>query len=817
MKGKMLMQALWQDLRFAVRMLRKNPGFAAVAMLTLALGIGANAAIFSVVHTVLLQPIPYPNADRLISISQFDPRTSTRGLSLSLPKFKQIAEQSHTLESAAVYYTREMSLATPHEPEALRAARVSSNFFQVLGVAPVRGRTFLPQEDQPGAADVAVLTDGFWHGHFAADEEVLGKTLVLDGSSVTVIGILPPSFHFPFETPEPQVWFTRVSEHPLLKPMQVDLGAGYLSGIARLRSGETIAQTQAELDIINASYAKEFASHADGPNHALDVESLQENLVGGLRRSLLVLLAAVGFVLLIACANVANLLLARGTAREKELALRKALGASRGRLMAQLLCESFVLAFSGGALGILLAAALMPLLRSVKEGSVPRLGEVSLDPAVLLFSFLLCAITAILFGLAPAGQAAGKQLHESLKEGLRGSTAGGNRGRFRAALVVAEICVALVLMTGAGLLIDSFARLTRVNLGFVPRDVLTFPIALPANRYSQGEQQAAFFRIASQRVMSVSAVQGAGFVSFLPLSGGYRLSYFCFEGQICQGLGKDPLIAFWQVSPGYFEAIGTPLLRGRVFDEHDISGAAPVIIVNETAAKHFWPHENAIGKHIAGSRDRSQREVVGVVADAKFSSMSDANTDQLYVPYEQMPYAVMTLVVRSSAKPEPLIEAIRGKIAEIDPTLPLSGVRSMENVVSMSVAQPRLITQITGIFAGFALLLAAIGIYGVMAYTVTARKQEMGIRVALGARPADILRLVVGQGMRMTLIGVSLGVFISLGLTRLLASLLFGVQATDPLVFGAATLVLAGAAFVACYIPARRATRVDPIVVLRYE
>jgi len=735
-----------------------------------------------------------------------------------LPKFKQIAEQSHTLESAAVYYLREMSLATSHEPEVLRGARVSADFFRVLGVTPARGRTFLPQEDQPGAADVAIVTDGFWRSHFAANEEILGRSLTLDGNSVTVIGILPANFRFPFETPEPQVWLTRVSEHPLLKPVQVDMGAGYLSGIARLRTGETIAQARAELDTINAGYAREFASHADASNHGIEAESLQESLVGGLRRSLFVLLAAVGLVLLIACANVANLLLARGTAREKELALRKALGASRGRLVAQLLCESFVLAFSGGALGIVLASALMPLLRSVKETSVPRLAEVHLDPAVLLFSLLSCALTAILFGLAPAVQAAGKQLHDTLKEGLRGSSGGGGgRGILRGVLVVAEIAVALVLMTGAGLLIDSFARLTQVNLGFSPSGVLTFPIALPSSRYGQGEQQAAFFTQALQRVKSLPAVQSAGFVSFLPLSGGYRMSYFCIEGQVCQGLGKDPLIAFWQVSPGYFEAIQTPLLRGRVFDEHDIAGAAPVIIVNETAARHFWPNENPIGKHIAGSRDLVQREVVGVVADAKFSSLSDANADQLYVSSEQMPYAAMTLVVRSSVLPEQVIDAVRGKVAEIDPTLPLSGIRSMESVVSSAVAQPRLITQITGAFAGFALLLAVIGIYGVMAYSVTTRKQEMGIRMALGARPADILRLVVGQGMRMTLMGVALGVIASLALTRVLASLLFGVQAKDPLVFSAAALVLAGAALVACYIPARRATRLDPIVVLRYE
>ena len=811
------MHTLWPDLKFAFRLLRKNPGFAAVAMLTLALGIGANAAIFSVVHTVLLQPLPYSGAERLISILQFDSRTGTKGLSLSLPKFKQIAQQSRALESVAVYYTREMSLATPHEPEAIRGARVSSDFFRVLDVAPARGRAFLNEEDQPGAADVAILSDGFWHSHFAADESTLGKTLSLDGNSVTIIGILPPTFRFPFETPEPQVWLTRVAEHPLLKPVQVDLGAGYLSGIARLRSGETIGRARSELETINARYAKDFSGHADGPNHDLDVESLQESLVGGLRRSLLVLLAAVGFVLLIACANVANLLLARGSAREKEMALRRSLGASRGRLVAQLICEGFVLAFSGGALGVLLASLLMPMLRAVKETSIPRLEEVSLDAPVLFFLVLLCAITAVLFGLAPGLQAARKQLQEALKEGTRGSSAGGKRGVFRTALVVAEMAVAVVLMTGAGLLIDSFARLTQVNLGFSPNGVLTFPIALPSSRYRQPAEQAEFFRLALQRVKSLPAVRAAGFVSFLPLSGGYRLSYFCFEGQICQGLGKDPLIAFWQVSPGYFEAIGTPLVRGRVFDEHDITGAAPVIIVNETAAKHFWPGENPIGKHVAGSRDAFQREVVGVVADAKFSSLSDGSADQLYVPYEQLPYASMTLTVRSSAKPAPLVDAIRAKIAEIDPTLPLSGIRTMENVVAASVAQPRLITQITATFAGLALLLAAIGIYGVMAYSVTARKQEMGIRMALGARPGDILRLVVGQGMRMTSAGVVLGVVASLGLTRLLRSLLFGVRATDPLVFSAAAAMLAATAFAACYLPARRATRVDPIVVLRSE
>ncbi|HYL65438.1 MAG TPA: ABC transporter permease [Candidatus Methylomirabilis sp.] len=811
------MQTLWQDLKFALRMLAKNPGFTSIAMLTLALGIGANTAIFSVVHTVLLEPLPYPGSSRLISILQTDSRNGARSLSLSRPKFQQIADQSKTLESVTVYYLREMSLATSREPEVVSGARVSGDFFHVLGVAPALGRAFLPQEDQQGAADVAIVTDGFWHSHFAANEDVLGKTLVLDGGDATIVGVLPPSFRFPFGSPEPQVWLTREMDHPLLRPAQVSLGAGYLSGIARLRPGETFAQAKAELETINARYAQEFASHADGPNHGIDVQSLRDNLVAGLRRSLLVLLAAVGFVLLIACANVANLLLARATAREKELALRKALGASRGRLVVQLLSESFVLSLFGGVLGVLLAFSLMPVLRSVKDASVPRLADVRLDATVLLFSLLLCMVTAALFGLAPSLQAAGKQLQDALKEGLRGSSGSGHSGMSRKILIVAETAIALVLMTGAGLLIESFARLTSVNLGFNPKGITTIPIALPASRYAKPEQQAEFFRQALQRVKSLPAVQSAGFVSFLPLSGAYRLSYFCFEGQICQGLGKDPLVPFWQVTSGYFETMDTRLLSGRFFDEHDISGAAPVILVNETTAKHYWPNENPIGKHVSGSRDLVPREIVGVVADAKIGSLSDAGTDQLYVPAEQMPYAAMTLVIRSSEQATPLVDAIRAKIAEVDPTLPLAGIRSMGTVISASLAQPRIITQITGLFAGFALLLAGIGIYGVIAYSVSIRKQEMGIRLALGARPSDILRLVVGQGMRITLIGVVLGVVFSLALTRLLASLLFGVRATDPLVFSAAAIVLLVTALFACSLPALRATRVDPIVVLRCE
>jgi putative ABC transport system permease protein len=811
------MQTILQDLKFAVRILLKNLGFTAVAVLTLALGIGANTAIFSVVNTVLLQPLPYKDPGRIISLTQIDIRTHASGALMSYTKYTQIQEQTKTLESLAGYYPLTLSLVTEREPEAVNGARASIDLFRVLGISPARGRLFLPEEEQDGGPDVAVISDAFWHSHFAGDPAALGKALVLDGKNATIVGILPGSFRFPLQFPEPDVWLPRPSEMILLTPAQVRGGASYFNMIARLRPGETLQHAQAEFDAINASYKQQFGSNADATKFGISAQTLEDSLVGGLRPSLLVLLAAVGFVLLIACANVANLLLARATAREREIAVRKALGASGGRLVRQLLSESILLSVCGGALGVFLAAALLPAVRSISPGVVPRLAEAKIDGMVLIFSLLLCVITGIVFGLVPALQTSMKDLHETLKEGGRGSSEGGSRGRFRAALVVSEICVALVLMTVAGLLMQSFSRLMHVNPGFSPENLMAFPMTLPPSRYSKPELQAQFYRQLLERVKAMPEVQDAGITSYLPLGGGARYVFVCPEGRVCEGVGKDPTSAVRQVSAGYFETVQTPLLRGRTFDEKDIVGGAPVAVINETAAKHFFPGQNPVGKHIANSRDMVQREIVGVVADVKFNALNAVNVEEMYLPMAQVPWPNTTLLVRSEANSQALVSAVRAKIAEIDPTLPITGISSMEEVVVASVAQPKLTMQFVGIFAGFALLLAAIGIYGVMAYTVTARKQEMGIRVALGARPSDILRLVVGQGMRMTMIGLILGVAVSLVFTRLLASMLFDVRATDPLVFSAAALVLAGAAFVACYLPARRATRVDPIIVLRYE
>src|ERR1700676_2055010 len=811
------MQALLQDLKFAARMLRKNLGFTAVAVLTLALGIGANSAIFSVVNAVLLQPLPYRDPGRLLFLSAPLLQTKATGVNISSTRFTQITKQPSALESSAAYYGTTLSLVTEREPEAINGARATRNLFSVLGTSPVRGRGFLPEEEAPGAADVAIITDGFWHSHFAADEHVLGRSITLDGRPATIVGVLPATFRFPQQFPEPDVWLPRVSEPAFLTPAQVQTGASYLNVIARLRLGFTLAGAQAELDTIDARYRTHFPGFVDSSKFATTAVSLQDSLVGTLRPGLAVLLAAVGFVLLIACANVANLLLARATAREREIALRKALGASSPRLVRQLLIESLLLALLGGVVGVSLASVVVPAVRAFSPGSVPRLADARLDASVLLYSLLLCLITGVLFGLVPALQAAGKELHGSLKEGSRGSSGGDSRGRLRSLLVVSEMAVALVLMTGAGLLIESFSRLMHINPGFSSADLMTFPMNLPPNHYATPENQTLFYRQILEHVKSVPGVQAAGLTSYLPLSGGARFVYFCPEGTVCQGVGKDPTTALRQVSADYFDTVRTPLLKGRVFFERDTASSPMVVVVNQTIAGRYWPGQNPIGKHLANSRDRIPREVVGVVSDVKFTALTAANVEEMYLPLEQNPWAATTLIVRSPGNPQSLVSAVRAKIAEIDPNLPIAGIATMDTVVGSSVAQPRLIMQFVGVFAGFALILAAIGIYGVMAYSVSARQQEMGIRMSLAAEPADILKMVVGQGMRLALLGVAIGVAASLALTRLISTLLFGIHPTDPFAFSASALALLATALLASYLPARRATRVDPITILRRE
>ena len=811
------MGILDQDLKYGIRMLRKSPGFTAIAVLTLALGIGANTAIFSLINTVLLRPLPYAEPERLVNISAADPEKGLTGIAVSYTKFQHLQQQTRTLGGVGAYYSLSLNLVGHGEPEQINGAHVNAEFFHVLGVSPARGRGFRPAEDQLGGPDVAILSDTFWHSHFNADPAILGRSISLDGRSTTVVGILPPTFRFPFQQPEPDVWLPRVFEIAGLRPVQLRSGAGFLYVIARLNSGQTMARALAELDTINQSYAQAFPGNADSGKLALTMTSLENNLVSTIRPSLIVLLVAVGFVLLIACANVASLLLARATAREKEVAIRQALGASRGRLLRQLFTESLLLSLVGGALGVIAAAWSLPLLRLVAPGTVPRIDEVRVDAAVLFFSLGLCLFTGMAFGLVPAWQASRRDLHDTLKEGGRGSSGTGHGGRARRLMVIAEVAVALMLVTGAGLLIRSFVRLLTVNPGFDSRGVMTFPVNLPTTRYDTPAKQAQFFRRAVEDIRTLPGVESAGAVSFLPLAGPIRYVFFCAEGQVCQGIGKDPIIALRQATPGFFEAMRIPLLRGRTFTEKDNADSQPVVIINQTVAERYFPHQDPIGHIMRNSREMKALQIVGVVADVKFSSLSTPKFDEMYLPSEQTPWMAMTIVVRSNSTAPPLVSAVRQKISELDPDLPLAGIQPMEKIVSTSVAQPRLITQLVGAFAGFALLLAAVGIYGVMAYTVSQRSHELGIRMALGAARGDIFRLVVGQGMRLVLVGIAIGLVGSLALTRLLSSLLFGTRATDPVTFAAVAMLLVAVAFAACYIPARRATRVDPLIALRYE
>ncbi len=811
------MPTFLQDLKFALRMLRKNPAFTLIAILTLALGIGANSAIFSVVHAVILRPLPYQDPNHLLYISGLNHQTGANGVSMSFTKYTQIREQSHMLENTAAFYQTTFSLLTGREPEAVNGNRVSRNLFSVLGISPVLGRDFRPEEEVPGADQVAVISDGFWHSHFGSDPAVLGRTMSLDGRSVAIVGVLPHKFHFPLQFPEPDIWMPGISDPSFLTPVQVRSGAGYLSLLGRLRAGESLAATQAELDAIDARYQNQFHGFVDSGKIGISAVPLAESLVGPLRAGFTVLLAAVGFILLIACANVANLLLARATSRQREMALRKALGASGGRLVRQLLSESLLLSILGGAIGVALAAAMVPALRSFSPGSVPRLAQTSLDGSVLIFSLLLSVVTGILFGLVPALQSSAGNLHETLKDGGRGSADGAHRGKFRNALVVAEMAIALILICGAGLLLQSFSKIMNVNPGFSPANVMTLFINLPPNHYGQPDAQKQFYRQLDERVGTIPGVESVGFSSYLPLGGPVRMVYFCAEGAVCQGIGKDPLIALRQVTPGYFDALRTPLLRGRVFTARDRDSSPPVAVVNQSVADRYWPGQDPISKHIANSRDMVQREVIGVVANVKFSSLEAQSSEEMYFPMDQVAAPFATLIVRSQSNPESVVAAVRAKMAELDSTLSFSNASSMDTVVEQSVAQPRMLSEFVGVFAIFALLLSAIGIYGVMAYSVAARSQEMGIRMSLGANPSDILKLVVRQGMRLALVGVGIGLAASLALNRLISGLLFNVSSSNPATFAIAAATLSITALAACYIPAHRATKVDPMRVLRHE
>ncbi|TMP97546.1 MAG: ABC transporter permease [Verrucomicrobia bacterium] len=801
------------DFRFAFRQLLKNPGFTAVAVLTLALGIGANTAIFSVVNGVLLRPLPFPAADRLVmihTIHRHEGRTD-RFETVFDPDFKEWIEQNRAFEHMAAYGSGQATLLSGGEPERIGSAEVTIDFFALLGVKPLAGRTFLPEEHQAGGPRAVMLSEGLWRDRFGANPSIIGQGITLDGKNVTVVGVLPSSFNFASDC---DVWRSLV--------LDTRRNNAVHRAVACLKPDVTREQAQAEMDAIAQRLAQ--TRPASAPGVGVDLVSLQEYIVGGTRSLLFVFLGAVGFVLLIACANVTNLLLARAAARQKEIQIRVALGAGQARIARHLLTESVLLAVGGGVLGLLLAVWGLDLLIALMPPNlVPRIGEVGLDVRVLGFNFTLSLLTGIAFGLAPAWQASRVNANEALKEGGRSQSPGARQRFLRQSLVSAEIAVSIVLLIGAGLMLRSFARLRDVKLGFNPERTLTLNLSLPGASYPGPERIKAFYREVLDRVGALPGVRATGFANAVPLGGGSMRLYgdFAAEGRPASETSWASKIA---ASPDYFRALGIPLRKGRFFVETDDDRSQGVAIINESLARRLWPGSDALGQRIQiglGGKSQPWLEVVGVVSDVRQDDLRVAPPPGIYVPYQQVSQTffldTMTFVVRTGEEPRALAALLRKTIQTVDPTLPVFDIHTMEEWVSFKVAHPRFNTWLLGSFSAIALVLALVGIYGVVSYGVTQRTQEIGIRLALGARGQDVLKMVVGQGMRAVLVGVLCGSIVAVALTRFLTAQLYSVTPTDPITFASVVLIFISVAVLACLVPALRAARVDPMEALRYE
>jgi putative ABC transport system permease protein len=803
---------MMHDLRYSLRLLKKSPGFVFIAVLTLALGIGANTAIFSVVNGVLLRPLPYPEAERLVRLyeKETDAATPSARLEVAPANFLDWRRQSQTLVEIAAWGDDEQALAGAEQAEPVRAAFVSANFFAVLGAAPLHGRVFAPEEDQPGRDEVALLGYGLWQRRFGGDPQLVGQRVKLDGEHYTVVGIMPAGFQYPRGA---EIW------KPLaLNPNQTQTReAHFLQVIARRRPEASLAQVRAEMETIAANLEEQYP--ATNKNWRVNVVPLLEDEVGQVSRALLVLLGAVGLVLLIACVNVASLLLARATTRQAEITIRAALGATRGRIIRQLLTESAVLALLGGVSGLLLALWGTDALLALSPAELPRLQNTTVDGRVLVFTLTLTLLTGLLCGLVPALRASRLDLNTALKEGARKATGSLTNKRIFGALVVAEIALALVVLVGAGLLARSFLRLRGVATGIETANVLTVEVNLPSARYGGSDwkaQRLNFYGPVLERIKALPGVVAAGAIDSLPLSGEGRGWTFRKEGQTLAP-SERPVAGFQVATPDYFRAVGVPLRRGRVFSESDTDGAPPVAIINESFARRFYPNEDPLGQRIIIRNQPQAHTIIGVVSDVRhFGPERDAGPE-IYVAYSQFAIGAVPLVVRTQQEPQALISAVRREIQTIDREVAIGRVRTMTQLLAATGAERRFALLLLGIFAALALLLATIGIYGVMAYAVAARTHELGIRLALGAQPRDVLRLVLKDGLALALLGTGLGLLAALALTRLMSGLLFGVSATDPLTFGALALLLSGVALAACWLPARRAMKIDPLVALRYE
>ena len=809
---------LLQDVRYGLRMLLKNPGFTFVAALALALGIGANTAIFSVVNTVLLRPLPFDNPERIVAVYGTSAKDATEQFPLSYPDFVDYRSQTQTLEHIAGYVRAGGLLKSGDGTVALDGAVVSADLFPLLGVKPVVGRVFTSEEDRKGAAPVIVLSYGLWQRHFNSDPKIVGREITLSGRSVAVVGVMPEGFKFPAQDEKSEFWMPLESDSGTARFID-SRGSRFFRAVASLKPGVTIQQAETEMNTIARRLETEYAdSNTDA---RIQLIPLQEDIVGKTKPALLILLGAVGLVLLIACANVANLLLARATARVKEMAIRTALGASRGRVVRQMLTESLLLSLVGGMLGLLLAMWGVDLLVKASPAELPRISEVSLDSHVLVFTLLVTALTGIIFGLAPALQASRLNLNESLKEGGRTGMEGARHNRVRSLLVISEVALSLVLLIGAGLLIKSFWRLLQTDPGYDTKRVLALDVTLPRVKYPEPERQAAFFQQALQRISVLPGVEAAGATNLLPLGGGNRESTFKIEGYPVPAHGEEPDAMDQIITPDYFRAMGIPLRTGRFFTEHDTKDSPPVIIVNEMFVRRYLQGVDPLTKRIlldTEGDNPTPRQIVGVVGNIRHDKLDAQPVPGYYVTYLQSPSRRMDIVVRSvSQNPSELAASVRNAIKEVDPDQFVWETRTMGDLLARSVAPRRFNMMLLGCFALIALILASVGIYGVMAYYITQRTHEIGIRMALGAQASDVLKLVVRQGMLMALIGIASGLIVAFALTRVMTSLLYEVSATDPLIFAGISLLFIAVALLASYIPARRATKVDPMVALRYE
>ncbi len=804
------MEALFQDLRYAFRTLGRNPGFSLVVVLILAFGIGANTAIFSFVNGVLLSSLPFPEPDRLVVLGERNPE---KGGSLSVVSPRNLEDwqkQSKTIEQFGAWRDWRFKIKTAEGPDLVSAGIASPGLFTALGVKPAAGRLFLPEENQPGRDRVVLISYGYWQANFGGDSSIIGQPMTLDNETFTIVGVLPTSLKA-LSLGRFNVWApVSVDPDQFLERHQRNRRV-----YARLKTGVSIREAQAEMDGIAQQLAQQYPK--DNAGFSVSVTSLQDAQVGDVRPALLVFLGAVGLVLLIACANVANLLLARAATRRKEFAIRAALGAGRTSLIRQVLTEAVVLALVGGAIGVLLAFWIIDLFVAVSPSNIPRLDHVKLDGTVVAFALSLSLLTGVLFGLAPALGSSRVNLVEGLKEGQKRSAAGAG-SRLRGPLVVSQVALALVLLVGAGLLGQTFVRLITLQPGFNPQNVLTVQLFLPMDRYKNGRQVATFYQRATEEFRSIPGVQSVGATSAGPQFGGYEPVDFLIDGQGAPATGEYPRARFYNVGPDYFHTMQIPLLAGREFTGRDTAEAPPVAIINQTMARrYFLPGEDPLGKRVLLVRENEAVEIVGVAGDVKRFELDDVAGPEIYWPYSQKPRWATYFAIRTDSDPTSIVTALRSRMSGLDKDVPVLNVSTIDQMVAAALRGPRFNSALIGAFAGLALVLASFGLYAVISYSVTQRTHEIGVRIAVGADQGDIFKLIVGQGVLMTLIGVAVGLTASVALTRAMSSLLFGVTATDPLTFAGISLLLTFVSLLACYIPARRAMKVDPMAALRYE